>query len=146
MVNKKQRNGEIRLILQELRRIIKRSDLNQREVEDLAGFSRGYLSQLLAGNLDLKVWHVLSVLKAFQIPPGEFFGRIYPARPPVNALEEFAERSMPVAEDLDQALATLYRVGIESLSDLRQRLERCERALAELEAQGLLTTNEAVEA
>lgn len=136
MVKSKQGSNEIRLIVQELRRIIKRSEHSQREVEELAGFSKGYLSQLLAGNLDLKIWHVLSILKAFEISPADFFERIYPSKARLAPMEEFAAGSAPLADDLDQAFATLQRVGVESLSDLRRRLEHCEKALARLEAQG----------
>lgn len=136
MVKSKQGNNEIRLIVQELRRIIKRSEHSQREVEERAGFSKGYLSQLLAGNLDLKIWHVLAILKAFEISPSEFFERIYPNKSRRAPMDEFTARSEVVAEDLDQAFATLYRVGLESLGDLRRRVESCERALAKLETQG----------
>lgn len=138
MVKEKERDEEIRLVLSELRRMIKRSEYSQREVEDLAGFSKGYLSQLLARNLDLKVWHVLAILDVFKVGPSEFFERLYPGAGRAAALEGFTERSEPLVDDLDKALSTLYRVGAESLGQLRERLERCERAVAELEEKGLL--------
>jgi len=138
MVKEKERDEEIRLVLQELRRMIKRSEFSQRQVEELAGFSKGYLSQLLARNLDLKVWHVLAILDVFQIGPSEFFERLYPGAGRAAALESFADRSEPLADDLDKALSNLYRIGVDSIADLRERLERCERAVAELESKGLV--------
>lgn len=139
MVKEKERDEEIRLVLHELRRMIKRSEYSQRQVEELAGFSKGYLSQLLARNLDLKVWHVLAILDVFQVGPSEFFERLYPGAGRAAALESFSERSEPLVDDLDKALSTLYRVGVESLGQLRERLEACERAVAVLEEKGLLS-------
>ncbi len=137
-MKEKERDEEIRLVLQELRRMIKRSEFSQRQVEETAGFSKGYLSQLLARNLDLKVWHVLAILEVFGLSPSEFFERLYPGSSRAAALESFTERSEPLVDDLDKALSTLYRVGVESLGQMRERLERCERAVAELESKGLL--------
>lgn len=118
--------------------MIKRSEFSQRQVEEMAGFSKGYLSQLLARNLDLKVWHILAILDVFKVGPSQFFERLYPAAGRAAALESFTERSEPLADDLDKALSTLYRVGVDSLGQLRERLERCEKAVAELESKGLL--------
>lgn len=123
--------------LEEIRRMIKNSDLSQRMVEDRAGFSRGYLSQLLARNLDLKLCHVLAILDVFDRNPGEFFSAVYPSsRHP--ALEQFKNRSQPLSPEMDDVLARLYKFGVESLDDLRNRLARCEQAVSQLEAKGYL--------
>lgn len=122
--------------LEEIRRLIKSSDLSQRKVEARAGFSKGYLSQLLARNLDLKVWHVLAILDALGFDPGEFFGRVYP-RKRFRALDRFRRSSQPVTEEMDEVLVRLYGYGVESLNDLRGRLERCESAISKLEATNL---------
>ena len=115
----------------ELRRCIAQSDLSQRKIEDHAGFSRGYLSQLLARNLELKLWHVVAILDALEVPPGEFFRRVFP-RSPRHALRGFQSSSQPLSEETDDLLARLYGHGVESLEDLRSRLARCERAVEEL--------------
>ena len=115
----------------ELRRRITQSDLSQRKIEDHAGFSRGYLSQLLARNLDLKLWHVLAILDALEIPPGEFFRRVYP-RSPRHAIGDFQSRSRPLSEETDDLLGRLYGHGVESLNELRERLGRCEQAVEEI--------------
>ncbi|MEL7061172.1 MAG: hypothetical protein AAGN46_14215 [Acidobacteriota bacterium] len=119
--------------------MIKRSDHSQRKVEQLAGFSKGYLSQLLAQNLDIKVWHVLAILEVFDLTPTEFFARVYDrAEQPADALDRFVDRSEPLAGDVDEALLRLYHVGLTSLSKMRRRLERCEQAMAQLERRGLV--------
>ncbi len=117
--------------------MVKDSELSQRTVEDRAGFSRGYLSQLLARNIDLKLWHVLAILDVFDRNPGEFFSSVYPgAHHP--ALEQFRTRSQPLTPEMDDVLVQLYKFGVESLDDLRQRLTRCEQAVSQLEALGYL--------
>ena len=139
MVKEKEREEEIQLVLQEIRRMIKRSEYSQRQVEEMAGFSKGYLSQLLARNLDLKVWHVLAILEVFKVSPSEFFERLYPAASRAAALESFTDRSEPLVDDLDKAVNNLYRAGSESLNKLRERLQHCEEAIAELKEKGLLS-------
>ncbi len=121
--------------LEEIRRLVQASGLSQREVEERAGFSKGYLSQLLARNLDLKVWHVLALLDALEHSPGEFFGRVYPATR-FPALERFQESSRPLSREMDEVLGRLYRFGVESLDEFRGRLTRCERAVTQLEDRG----------
>ncbi|MCP4658838.1 MAG: helix-turn-helix transcriptional regulator [bacterium] len=123
--------------LEEIRKMVKDSELSQRMVEDRAGFSRGYLSQLLARNLDLKLWHVLAILDVLDRNPGEFFSTVYPgSRHP--ALEQFKSRSQPLPPEVDDVLARLYKFGVESLDDLRKRLARCEQAVSQIEAKGYL--------
>ena len=191
---------KLRPIVKELREMIERSDLSQRRVEKKAGFSKGYLSRLLAQNFDLKVWHLLAVLDSVDSHPGEFFQRLYPiadgaeasagdeggpgagpsgVRPSKHdaggggaseagssedgvtkagssedgaakdgaskacvsqdgATSRFIAASRPLSRELDDVLRCLYGLGVESLSALRGRLDRCEKAVAELEASGFV--------
>lgn len=128
---------ETRRVLEEIRRIIKASPLSQRKVEDRAGFSRGYLSQLLARNLDLKFIHLIAILDALDRPPGAFFRSLYPD-PRRPALEHFKAQSRLPSVDVRRSLEDLYDVGLESLHRLRERLERCEDAVTRLEDLGVL--------
>lgn len=123
--------------LEEIRRLIRRSPYSQREVEARAGFSKGYISQLFARNLDLKVWHVLAILDALELNPGEFFFKVYPATR-YRALESFQRASKPLSPEMDELLGRLYKHGIESLDELRGRLDRCEQAVSRLEEMGYL--------
>lgn len=128
---------ETRRVLDALRQLIKESSLSQRKVEERAGFSRGYLSQLLAANLDLKFVHIIAVLDTLEVAPGPFFGRLYPdLRSP--ALESFKERSRMRSVNVRRDLDELYDDGLESLQQLRSRLERCESAVDRLEELGIL--------
>lgn len=123
--------------LEELRRLIRSSRFSQRAVEVRAGFSKGYLSQLFARNLDLKVWHVLAILDALELNPGEFFFKVYPATR-YRALESFRRSSQPLSPDMDEMLGRLYHHGVESLNEIRDRLNRCEQAVSKLEEKGYL--------
>lgn len=125
------RDDEVDRVLEHLRRRIKRSDLSQRRIEELCGFSKGYLSQLLARNLDLKVWHVLAMLDVLDVTPPDFFLELYPSRQ-YPALEEFRRMARPLSDDTDRLLEGLYQFGVDSLRDLRGRLERCEQAIGQL--------------
>ncbi|MEM6794104.1 MAG: hypothetical protein AAF725_08975 [Acidobacteriota bacterium] len=121
--------------------MIKRSEYSQRQVENMAGFSRGYLSQLLAQNLDLKVWHLLAILDLFDESPTDFFARLWPRDPGSargDSLRRFAESSAPPGDEIVESLERLYRVSVDSLGRLRERLERYDGALEELEAKGLV--------
>lgn len=124
-------------VLAELRRLVRASELSQRKIEERAGFSKGYLSQLLAENLDLKVWHLLAILEVLEVSPADFFLQLYPSRR-YPALEEFQRLSRPLSEKTDRVLEGLYAFGVESLRDLRGRLERCETAIGQLHDKGLL--------
>lgn len=130
----------VRPTLAELHRLLRDSKLSQRTVEEGAGVSRGYLSQLLAGKRDLKLWHLLAVLEVLDRAPGEFFRSVFPERR-YPALSYFQKTSRPLSPETDELLKRLYGSGVASLNDLRERLSRCEEALAELEELGLVGDN-----
>lgn len=141
-MSRKERQEEVVPVLEAIRTMIRRSDLSQRQVEEEAGFSKGYLSQLLAHNLDLKMWHVLAILEVFDIEPADFFEDVFPRPKRVTlggtALENFVDSSEPLPGDVEAAINQLYRMGVESLQELRMRLGRCEKAVDQLEAHGVV--------
>ncbi|MDA8017193.1 MAG: helix-turn-helix domain-containing protein [Thermoanaerobaculia bacterium] len=141
-MNRKDRRTEIVPVLEAIRTMIRRSDLSQRMVEKQAGFSKGYLSQLLAHNLDLKVWHILAILDVFDVQPADFFEDVFPRPKRMTlggqALEEFIHGAEPLPEDIETSINQLYRLGVDSLTELRMRLGRCEKAVDQLEARGIV--------
>jgi len=121
-------------ILERLRLEIYLSKVTQREIERRIGFSRGYLSQLLGGSVELKLWQLLAILHAIGKDPASFFSETFPRR----RSEEVIARLQPDrSKPLSLELARLYGIGIESVADFRERLERCEDALDELADLGL---------
>lgn len=60
-----------------LKEAVRRAGFSLQAVDQKAGWSVGYLSQLLRGNVDLKVWQLFTVLGVIGKPPAEFFAEIY---------------------------------------------------------------------
>ena len=141
-MSRKDRNPEVFPVLEAIRIMIRRSDLSQRIVEERAGFSKGYLSQLLAHNLDLKMWHVLAILDVFDVQPADFFEDVFPRPKRMTlggqALEDFLAGAEPLPDDIEDSINRLYRLGVESMTELRMRLGRCEKAVDQLEARGMV--------
>lgn len=136
MIDAKQ---EAHRLLERLRLLVYFSPLSHREIEQRAGFSRGYLSQILRGKVELKFRHVLIILDAIESSPEELFSELYPYRRGAAELID----SLPAGSRLREQpfvsqLAQLFAFGIEALVDLYERLERCEDALFELGELGLL--------
>lgn len=134
------RANESRRLLEHLRLLVYLSPLRQRQIEERAAFSRGYLSQLLCGNIDLKFQHLIRILNATDTAPAIFFADLYPAAPAAlrSSLQRFRGRSEPFDASLRVQLLRMYGMGLESLADLSERLERCEDAFSELETRGVL--------
>lgn len=124
--------GEAARVLRRLADLVEDSDLRRREIEHRAGFNKGYLSQLLWGNVELKVWHVLALLDALGKSPAEFFALLYPLRkPPISPA---AAAGLRVNADV----VCIYSLGIESIEMLRARLGACEQGLRRLLAESPL--------
>ncbi len=142
--------------LREIRMLVESSQLSQRQVEEKAGLSRGYLSQLLSSQRELKVWQMLAVLGALDCHPGEFFERADPRRtaarrPSINrrtagVADSRSSRFTTEAPwgdgDIDRVKERLQHLGFESVDALRGRLVRCELAVAELDASAILGPSE----
>ncbi len=119
--------------MRHLRDLIEDSDVPRREIEARSGFSRGYLAQLLCGNIDLKLSHLARILDSLGTSPGHFFAELYPYWPPRRRSAR-RRASLVVTRDV----ADIYGYGVESVRELRQRLERCEATLWELKTSGAL--------
>ena len=125
-------------ILERIRLRLLRSRFTQRDVERRVGFSRGYVSQLLSGAVELKYWHLMAILNALELDPSEFFGELFPRHrhPALESLDDVIGQSEEGS--LSHELARLFAFGIESVLDFRDRLELCEEAIDELADLGLL--------
>jgi transcriptional regulator with XRE-family HTH domain len=62
-----------------LKTAIKTMGLSLREVEKRLGMSRGYLTRLFGGEIDLKVDHVADIAEALGVEPEEIFRLAFPA-------------------------------------------------------------------
>jgi transcriptional regulator with XRE-family HTH domain len=120
--------AQTRRALRHLHDLLEDSGIPRREIEDHCGFSRGYLAQLLGGNIELKVMHLALILDALGSSPAPFFRELYPRSPPPRQRHPRVVEGLVVSRDN----LNVYAYGVESIRELRQRLERCEAALWEL--------------
>ena len=120
-------------VLDRLRWRIQCSPLTQRTLERQLSFSKGYLSQVLRGHVDLKINHLLALLEALEVGPRDFFVEL--GEEPLDArgggdarpCETAETAGRPRAEEgADQAL---FFAELQSLDEIRRRLARCEQAL-----------------
>ena len=93
---------EVEALAHHLRLCIQARRLTMRSVEDQLGMGVGYLGQLLRGNLDLKVKHVMAVLAVIGMEPAEFFSSLYEGTLPVAAAPSHRAPAGPPRFDLDR--------------------------------------------
>jgi transcriptional regulator with XRE-family HTH domain len=68
---------DIERMLTLLRNKIRERNLTQLQVQDVLGWGRSYISQLLTKQKSLRVEQVLSILQVIGVPPSEFFGELF---------------------------------------------------------------------
>lgn len=78
---------EARRVAAALRTAIRLSGVSHRHIERELEMSTGYLTRLLAGEVQLRVIHVLSICKVIELPVGSFFAALFPAAPPAGAAQ-----------------------------------------------------------
>jgi len=71
---------EVERLMNVLRTSIRLLGLTNREIERRLGLTPSYVSRLFAGTIELKVEHVVSIIRAIGLQPWEFFELAYPRR------------------------------------------------------------------
>lgn len=117
-----------------LERAIAASGLPKSRIEHSMGVSRGYLTQLLQGKIDLKFTTVHRILDLIEISPPAFFQLAY-GRPPVQPAGP-AEQFLRELEIFRQGRTLPPALATESLRSLVQGF--VQEALVEFKASGLL--------
>ncbi len=79
--------GEIHRARKLLAAMIHLSNKSRQEIDELLDNCRGQTSQLLTGRVALRYEHILRVLDAIHISPGDFFRTLFP-KPGDRGLEE----------------------------------------------------------
>ncbi len=79
--------AEVGRVTAALRTAIRLSGVSHREIERRLFLSTGYLTRILKGEVELRVRHVLEVLRIIGFPVGNFLGALFPATPP-DSIEE----------------------------------------------------------
>ncbi len=129
---------EIVRIAAALRTAIRLSGISHRQVERELGLSTGYLTRILAGQVELRVRHVLDVCRVIGLPPDRFFGALCPQQDAPEAMSRLerglaqlhAAPGRPVPPGTEPAAGeTRSRPVSELLRRLRQALDDLEAAL-----------------
>lgn len=97
----RERDAVVDRMRRELRALVRESGWTQRRVEEVNGFTQGYLSQVLQGHITLTVRHLFGVLFALGIRPEDFFGRIFDHALP-GEIRERLDRYETLFERLEQ--------------------------------------------
>ena len=127
---------EIARIAAALRTAIRLSGISHRQVERELGLSTGYLTRILAGQVELRVRHVLDVCRVIGLPPDRFFGALFPPQDGPESMSRLERglaqlhpppgRPAPLPGDSSEARS---KPVSELLRRLRQAMEDLEAAL-----------------
>jgi transcriptional regulator with XRE-family HTH domain len=96
---------EVDRVCEALREVIRRKKSSLRNVEQALGQGRGYMSQLLGGNVDIKLKHVFSILGVIGVKADEFFSHVYSRSDPVAAVRGLVSRA-----ELDEIKSRLTKL------------------------------------
>lgn len=100
-------SAEVRRVVELLAYGVRQKGLSRRALEEKMGMSRGYLSELLSGDVDLRISYILMILEALEIHPWQFF-RVAFNRPQLG-------RSAPVPEaSAEEELLAVMQQGLQS--------------------------------
>jgi len=127
---------EIARIAAALRTAIRLSGISHRQVERELGLSTGYLTRILAGQVELRVRHVLDVCRVIGLPPDRFFAALFPPQDGPESMSRLERglaqlhpppgRPAPLPGDSSEARS---KPVSELLRRLRQAMEDLEAAL-----------------
>ncbi len=71
---------ETRRIAEHLHELIRIQKRSQRSIEQELGLGSAILSKMLNGTIRLQFSHVLMILSALGVPPGQFFRTVFPQK------------------------------------------------------------------
>lgn len=85
---------EVRHAARLLECLIQAAGVSEADLERRLDASPGYVGRVLSGEIELKLRHILSVLRVLEIEPALFFESLYPAQPTGGTirLEDLQER------------------------------------------------------
>ncbi len=118
---------DLQQLLDHLRDVVEDSDVPRSDIDEHLGHASGYLSQLLAGHIDLKYRHLIVILDAIKCSPQTFFAGAFPL--PGPKLGERPHPALEAALAIDRSIIGVYGVGVDAVRELRERLERVEQTL-----------------
>lgn len=88
-------DDEVRRATKLLETVMQAAGLTRKDLDQKLGAGPGYVSQVLTGRMELKLRHIIAILRALEVEPTVFFQTLYPEnRPATDAvvMEEFLRR------------------------------------------------------
>ena len=88
-------DDEVRRATKLLETVMQAAGLTRKDLDQKLGAGPGYVSQVLTGRMELKLRHIIAILRALEVEPTIFFQTLYPEnRPATDAvmMEEFLRR------------------------------------------------------
>ena len=84
-------DDEVRRAAKLLEALIQATGASERELEALLDTTPGYIRRLLSGQIDLKLRHILAILKVLKIETGLFFETLYSSTAPPGSKVELED-------------------------------------------------------
>ncbi len=128
-------------ILNLLRTLIRERGYTQLEVQEVLGWGRSYISQLLTAQKSLRVEHVLMILKVIDVKPEVFFAELYdfgtrrprhrPARPTAPSRADVLDRTdlRRLQRLFDGLVSVLEDKDLITAEDLGRAIEKAKMAV-----------------
>jgi len=88
-------DDEVRRATKLLETVMQAAGLTRKDLDQKLGAGPGYVSQVLTGRMELKLRHIIAILRSLEVEPAVFFQTLYPEnRPATDAvvMEEFLRR------------------------------------------------------
>lgn len=120
-------DDEVRRATKLLETIMQAGGLSRKDLDQRLGAGPGYVSQLFTGRMELKVRHVLAILRALRVEPGVFFQTLYPDGKPVGEkrlTEEFLKRFRGLGDGAAPTERQAAAFDVSALHDLIQSAVR----------------------
>ena len=77
---------EVRQAARLLESLIQAAGIPETELEHRLEVSPGYVGRVLSGEIELKLRHILSILRVLEIEPALYFESLYPAQSPAGTI------------------------------------------------------------
>ncbi|MEA2561175.1 MAG: hypothetical protein QOH06_2679 [Acidobacteriota bacterium] len=116
-------DDEVRRAAKLLEAMIQATGMSSQELEKRLEAAPGYVGRLLSGRVELKLRHILAILRIVEIEPVLFFQTLYPEAGPAGgmgtSLEELRQRVAALGVGCEPA-APKPEVGMDDLERLVQ--------------------------
>jgi len=114
-------DDEVRRAAKLLEALIQVTGVSPEELEKRLEASPGYVGRLLSGRVELKLRHILAILRILEIEPTLFFQALYPEAGPAGGTVQIeAVRQRLEALSLGREPAPHPEVGMDDLEKLVQ--------------------------